>query len=758
MKLIYYQLFFYLFFLNIVESKVQDNIVSGTVSDSSGVLPFANVFLKNTSIGTTTDQFGNFNLKNIPDGEYTIVASFISYVNDKRNISIYGDSTIIIDFTLELDHSMIDQIVVTSSIKPVSKLESAVPVEVYTPTFLKYNPSPSIFESMQNINGVRPQVNCSVCNTGDIHINGLEGAYTMVMIDGMPIVSGLSTVYGLNGIPQSIIERIEIVKGPASTLYGSEAVAGLINVITKKTERAPIFATDIFGTSWGEMNTDFSGKFNLGDDIVSLLGINYFNFKQRVDNNNDNFTDVTLQDRVSIFNKLNFKRKRDLIFTIGGRYIYEDRFGGELDWTYNDRGGDIIYGESIFTGRWEVFGVYQLPFKERILLEFSANQHDHNSVYGNTSYIGNQKIGFGQLTWNKQFNEDHDLLFGLGMRYTYYDDNTPATSLNDSLNVNNFPSHTYLPGVFVQDEIKINDYNKIFLGIRYDNNSIHGNIFTPRFNYKWSSKNKQNIWRIGYGTGYRVANVFTEDHAALSGTREVVFLSDLNPEKSYNININYLKRIFTNNGWNVGFDASLFYTNFNNKIYADYESDLRKIIYDNLSGYAVSNGLSINTDISYEEFKLLGGITLMNVYSVDDELIIKRQELTEKFTATWTIRYFFKNLNLSFNYNGNLYSPMILPTQDSESFDDPRPSKSPWWSLQSIQLIKNFEGNLQLYFGIKNLLNWTPWKNLNSPYLGNTKDPFIRNTPSNVLIFDPSYVYAPNQGIRFFVGIRYGLN
>ena len=123
----------------------------------------------------------------------------LNYINDKRNISIHGDSTIIIDFTLELDHSMIDQIVVTSSIKPVSKLESAVPVEVYTPTFLKYNPSPSIFESMQNINGVRPQVNCSVCNTGDIHINGLEGAYTMVMIDGMPIVSGLSTVYGLNG-------------------------------------------------------------------------------------------------------------------------------------------------------------------------------------------------------------------------------------------------------------------------------------------------------------------------------------------------------------------------------------------------------------------------------------------------------------------------------------------------------------------------------------------------------------------------------
>ena len=104
--------------------------------------------------------------------------------------------------------------------KEVSRLESPVPVEVYSPVFFKANPTPSIFESLQNVNGVRPQLNCNVCNTGDIHINGLEGPYTMILIDGMPIVSGLSTVYGLTGIPQALIERMEIVKGPASTLYG----------------------------------------------------------------------------------------------------------------------------------------------------------------------------------------------------------------------------------------------------------------------------------------------------------------------------------------------------------------------------------------------------------------------------------------------------------------------------------------------------------------------------------------------------------
>ena len=112
-------------------------------------------------------------------------------------------------------------------------------VEIYSQKFFQKNPTPSVFEAIAMVNGVQPQLNCSVCNTGDIHINGLEGPYTMILIDGMPIVSSLSTVYGLSGIPNSIIERIEVVKGPASSLYGSEAMGGVINIITKNTLTAP---------------------------------------------------------------------------------------------------------------------------------------------------------------------------------------------------------------------------------------------------------------------------------------------------------------------------------------------------------------------------------------------------------------------------------------------------------------------------------------------------------------------------------------
>lgn len=733
----------------------QNAIIKGAITDNEGVIPFVNVYLKGTSHGTTTNEKGEYIFSNLEAGNYLIGTAPVSYKPAEKSITVKSNSEVSVNFKLEADLIQVDEVVITGTMKPISKSDSPVPIEVYTPAFFKANPTPSVYEALQNVNGVRPQINCAVCNTGDIHINGLEGPYTMVLIDGMPIVSGLSTVYGLNGIPQSLIERVEIVKGPASTLYGSEAVGGLINIITKKTTNAPIFSGDVFGTTWGEVNGDLATKFSLGKKVESILGVNYFNFNQRIDNDNDNFTDVTLQDRFSIFNKWNFKRKDNRVFTIAARYIYEDRFGGDLDWSTKYRGGDEIYGESIYTSRWEVFGTYQLPIKEKVMLQFSANEHDQNSVYGDTWYIADQKIGFGQLTWDKKLGKKHDLLAGATMRYTYYDDNTPATATADLTNPKNLPTHTYLPGIFVQDEITLNESNKILLGMRYDYNSIHGSIYTPRLNYKWSSKNKKNILRFSVGTGYRVANVFTEDHAALTGAREVILLNNLNPETSYNGNINYVKKIFSKKSVYVGIDASVFYTYFNNKIFPDYDTDPSQIIYDNLSGYAVSQGVSTNFDIGYKNLKILAGVTFMDVFSVQNN-VKERQELTEQFTGTWSVGYKFKKIGLSIDYTGNIYSPMELPTQTTETFTDPRPAESPWFSIQNIQLTQKIGKKMELYGGVKNLLDWTPGKSLNGiPYLGNPADPFEQNTPPNSLVFDPAYVYGPNQGIRGFFGLRY---
>ncbi|RZL17296.1 MAG: TonB-dependent receptor, partial [Pedobacter sp.] len=412
------------------------------------------------------------------------------------------------------DQREMDAIVVTGTMKAVKRLESPVAVEVYTPQFFKKNPAPSIFESLQNVNGVRPQLNCSVCNTGDIHINGLEGPYTMVTIDGMPIVSSLASVYGLFGIPTQLIERVEIVKGPASGLYGSEAIGGLINIITKSPDKAPRFTANVLATNWQEYNVDLGATFKLSKNLKSLFGVDYYNYQHLVDKNNDHFTDVTLQHRISLFNKLSLARKNNRVATLAARYFYEDRWGGDMKWNKTFRGGDSLYGESIYTNRWEVMGNYQLPLPERIFFSFSATSHQQNSYYGTTPYTGDQRIGFGQLTWDRKLGSSHSLLLGSALRYNYYDDNSTATI--DTLTAKNRPDKYVIPGLFIQDEWKLNAHHLLLLGMRYDHHPAHGSIITPRLAWKWSLTEKE-VLRLNAGTGFRVVSLFTEDHAALTG-------------------------------------------------------------------------------------------------------------------------------------------------------------------------------------------------------------------------------------------------
>ncbi|WP_316634859.1 TonB-dependent receptor [uncultured Flavobacterium sp.] len=750
------KLFLMLLLFNLQFSFAQEiNSVSGFISGEGEKLQLANVHLTGTKYKTVTDSLGYYNLENVAVGNYTMQVTSTGFKSITRRISVVEGQNVKFDFDLEDNENLLNEVVVSGTLKPVKRLESAVPVEVYSPIFFKKNPTPSIYEALQNINGVRPQLNCGVCNTGDIHINGLEGPYTLVLIDGMPIVSSLSTVYGLSGIPNSLVERIEIVKGPASSLYGSEAVGGLINIITKNPMNAPLFSADVFTTTYLETNVDLGMKFNPTKKSTTLLGINYFDYNQVIDKDKDNFTDVTLSKRISVFNKWSFLRNDNRLFTIAARGMYEDRWGGDVRWEKKYRGGDEIYGESIYTKRGELIGSYQLPFEEKLMLSFSGNVHYQDSRYGTTSFIANQKIVFLQLTWDKKIGRN-DFLAGIANRYSYYDDNTTATKEAES---------TWLPGIFVQDEITLSPKSQVLLGMRYDYNSIHGSIYTPRVAYRWK-KSENTIFRFNAGTGFRVVNLFTEDHAALTGSRDVVLKSNLKPEQSINANLNYIQKINFTNGTFIGIETTAFYTRFSNKIISDYETDPNKIIYDNINGYAISQGISTNIDVNFPTgLKMILGATVLDNKNVENG-VSERPFLTENFTATWSVSYKIDSLNLLLDYTGNVYSPMNLPLLSEL---DPRSPKSPWYSIQNIQFTYFGWKNFELYGGVKNLLNFTPKQN--NPFLiSRTNDPFDKNvqydsagkvlvTPDNPygLTFDTTYVYGQNQTIRGFFGLRYTL-
>lgn len=728
------------------------------VTDDGAPLPYANVWLTELDRGAAADDEGIARISGVADGRYTVVVTFTGFHPYKKRINVNAEKR---NFTVGMQpESELDEVVVTGTLKPVSRMETPVPVEVYSPAYFKKNPTANIFEALQIVNGVRPQINCNVCNTGDIHINGLEGPYTMVLIDGMPLVSGLSTVYGMTGIPNSLVERIEVVKGPASSLYGSQAVGGLINVITRDATLARTLSLDTYYTGWGEFNLDLGHKFRIGKTDV-LTGVNYFNYDEPIDQNGDNFTDLTLQHRISVFQKWNFSRPSGKLFTLAGRFFYEDRWGGEMQWTPEFRGGDEIYGESIYTRRVEVFGKYELPFGRNLSADFSFTDHDQNSVYGDTEFLARQRIGFTQLLWSPR-TEKHDLLFGAALRYDFYNDNTTATSglLGDQ------PSEVVIPGVFVQDEIKMGEQFTWLLGMRYDYDKRHGNIFTPRTALKWALTDND-ILRLNAGTGFRVVNLFTEDHAALTGAREVIIEESLKPEQSWNINLNYLKKIYADNGTYYNLELSGWYTRFSNLILPDYDTDPQEIRYANLDGFAVTTGLSANVDVVWPGgLKLTAGATLMDVYKEEDG-IRDTPLLTESYSATWGLSYRIRAWDLGIDYTGNLYGPMKLPLAGDL---DPRDPESPVWSIQNIQLTYDGLKQFELYGGVKNLLNYTP--DQGNPFLiARADDPFDKGvdydpqgnvlvTPDNpyALTFDPSYMFAPNQGIRAFFGVRYLLD
>ncbi len=750
MKFFSYLLLLFLFstFLN-----AQSLRISGKVLSEKQPLAFASVGISALGKGTATNQNGEFLLENLPAGRFLLEVRMIGFSNYSIWVQTEKNNKPLL-VNLEALNQSLKEVTISGTLSETSRSSSPIAVEIINSKFFQKNPTNNLFESIQMVNGVLPTMNCNVCNTGDIQINGLDGPYTLVLIDGMPIVSALSTVYGLMGIPNSMIEKVEIVKGPAATLYGSEAVGGLIIIITKNANAAPKFSFDYFGTSYLEQNLDLG--FSVKKEKFSyLFSANLFGLNQKVDLNKDNFTDIALQKRASVFAKMNWQRSASMASQISLRVFKENRFGGEMNWTEDFRGGDSIYGESIYTNRVELIGLHPFRiFNQNVRFQLSFNLHNQDAAYGATSFLAQQATGFGQFLYNKKLGSRHQLLFGTALKYLWYDDNSSATSNGFGLNQ---PDITYLPGVFIQDDIQLDAYQSLLLGIRMDYNARHGFIYSPRVNYKIGEWKGQTI-RLGVGNGFRIVNLFTEDHAALTGARKLIIKEDLEPEKSWNVNLQYSKWKGFDKGF-LDFDASVFYTYFSNKIIPDYDTDPNAIIYTNINEHAVSKGISLNLNAQFAQpLKLNTGVTLMRVYSIvsnqNGELIRSNQVHAPNFSAVFGASYKFKRFyNINVDFTGQVYGPMRLPVLPN----DFRPAYSPWYTLQNIQLSKNFDRRLELYFGVKNLLNFLPKDPIMrwfDPFDKNVNDPI--SNPNNYT-FDPTYNYAPMMARRYFIGLRYSL-
>ena len=746
-----------------LSSAYAQSVIKGKLLSKGEGIPFAHVVLLDTEFGATTDENGKFEIKDVADGTYSFYASAVGYKHFKKEITIKNSTSV--DFgkiELEEDVFGLEEVVVTGTMKETYISASPIKVDVITSKFLEKNtPATNIVEGITMVNGVQEVVACGVCYTNSISINGLPGAYTAVLMDGAPIYGNLASVYGLNGIPAPIIERFEVIKGPVSTLYGSEAVAGVINIITKDPQYQPKLSLDFMTTTHLESFGNVAlaqkvGKWN------GYVGLNYAYMNHYIDQNDDGFGDMIGMDRLSGFTKWSYKQKNNKKFTIAGKYYYEDRRNGVRDFfedrNYRDlRGNDSIYGESIYTKRIEAFGTWELPTKQNFKLDYSLSLHDQDSYYGSDHYTADQKIGFTNFTWSKT-NGRHQLLTGVTTRLQSYDDNTIATG--DTINgvFKNNPDDQVIPGIFLQDELLVSEKLTALIGGRLDYYDAHGVIGSPRLNLKYKPSD-WTTFRLNFGTGFRIVNLFTEDHAFVTGQRTVELVGDLKPERSFNFSLN-MNHLFTVKESSGMLDVDLFYTYFTNKIIPDYETT-GKIIYSNTDGFAVSQGIGVNwTQNLSIPLKWNIGVNFQSVVETEKEDGVENSrdvEFAPDYTGIFILNYTWKKHKLEFAYNTRVTGPMALPEVydidgQGNTRSSSRPTESDIFTTHDFQITKNYpKRNLSIYAGIQNIFNTIQGY---SPLVG-YNDP--NAAPGFSDQFDTSYAYGSLQSREFYLGVRWSL-
>ncbi len=696
----------------------------GRVMHGDSAVSAAAVSIGNT--GTITGADGSFSFSMINAGNHVISVSAIGFSPYKKKIRVLQD-TVRLQVDLKKKEFTLHQVQITAYREEMIVRDSTVRMEIYSGAFLKRNLPENLMQIVNSMNGVQEQLNCGVCNTSDIHINGLEGPNTLVLIDGMPVVSALSTVYGLNGIPASIIDRIEVTRGPSSAIYGTDAIAGTINVVTKSPVHAPRFELNSFLSSQLERNSDVSYAY--AGKMLSMMGsLAWFDFDRNIDRNLDGFTDVARADRKTFFLKSAYHPGEKLLLNSGVRFYTEERWGGQLNWNTGYKGSDSVYGEWIDTRRFEAFSSLLNNISAgKIKTDASAVYHIQESFYGSNSFNASQltlyfSSRFEKATANNTFSA------GITQRVNGYKDNTAVSATGN----------TYLPGVFVENEFRLlNQSLKLMPGARLDHFSSHGLIFSPRLNSTLKTGKFSRIQFSG-GKGFRVVSVFTEDHAALTGSRKVMIAEKLDPEASWSSSATFSQALTLGGAANM--EVSGFYTYFTNQIIPDYSTP-NLIIYSNLNGYSISRGASLNFSGSLKlPFKYSLGITLIDAYEIDEAAGTKNDILfAPDYTSVFQLSYKSRKYELELSYSSKVYGPMALP-----EFPEPyvRAARSPVFSLHNLQVMKRFKA-FELTLSAKNLFDYMQPSPLIDP-----SRPFADT-------FDTSYIYGPLQGRRFVLAARY---
>lgn len=524
--------------------KQSDANAHGHVIDarSGEHIPFATVSVEGTTIGVTADATGHFYLKNLPEGELTILAESVGYKAAKQTIVARSGKSVEVNFEMSEETLSMDAVVVSATRNETNKKSTAVVVNVASAKLFETTASTNLAESMKFQSGLRVENNCGNCGTMQLRINGLEGQYSQILLDSAPIFSSLAAVYGLEQLPVAMIERVEVIRGGGSALFGSNAIGGVVNIITKEPLRNSLTVsnlTDIIEDGTAEYNTSLNGSFVSDDNRAGIYLFGMIKNRAAYDRNGDGFSDIPQVKSETAGFRGYYKTSIRSKLTAEYHHIHEFRRGGDALDLPPHMAEIAEQIEHDIDGGSLRFDAFSADSRHRGNVYASAQRISRDSYYG----TGKDPDAYGKTS---------DLTAVVGAQYTYSFDKClfmPAQlTLGGEYTYNDLDDHSigfdrkllqtvHTTGAFVQNEWRSDKFN-IIVGGRLDKHSmIDKPIFSPRANIRYSPNENVGL-RLSYSSGYRAPQAYNEDlHIdALNNQSAVIVLDpDLKPEYSHSL-------------------------------------------------------------------------------------------------------------------------------------------------------------------------------------------------------------------------------
>lgn len=518
------------------------NIFGHIISANTGEhLPFATITIKDTTIGCAANGTGHYSINNIPVGEHTIVVSAIGYETKELNYIAIARTSEELNFSLVETTTMVDEVVVSATRNETNRRQTATVVNVASTKLFEGTASSNLSEAMNFQSGLRVENTCGNCGAPQLRINGLEGQYSQILLDSRAIFSSLAGVYGLDLMPVAMVERVEVIRGGGSALFGSSAIGGVVNIITKDPVRNTLTlsnTTNFMKDGTPDINTSLGGAFVSDDYKLGTYIFGQVKNRGGYDRNDDGFTDITaLRSETAGFRGY-YKTSAHSRLSAEYHHIHDFRRGGNnLDMAPHMADLCEQVDHSIDGG--SISFSYFPNVKHRASGYVSAQNISRSSYFGadmNPDAYGTTRdltlVGGAQYTHNYKAGLPAELTAGVEYNYNALNDYYIATGRR-------IDQHTSVYGLFAQNEWKSEKFNAL-VGFRLDkHNMIQKPIFSPRVTLRYNPVSDLGI-RASYSSGYRAPQAYNEDlHIdALNHTVSVIRLSDeLRPEYSHSLSL-----------------------------------------------------------------------------------------------------------------------------------------------------------------------------------------------------------------------------